>query len=341
MANNFIERLEKPEAGNKYYIRKANGGYSDAILGKPTDKDCNVLANCVGYAYGRFNEIGEWGECKYLAPVNAEDFMQYKGPCETGMTPRIGACMVWSRGKLGNPADGVGHLAMVERVISDSEVVTSESDYNGVVFTTNIRKKGDGNWGYGGEFQGFIYNPAPCCVEQEKLDYKVGDIVEVLGGYSYASSTAIISANSNTKGKAKVTIVAEGTPHPYHLVGEAGGSNVWGWVDVKDIKSYEKPVDVNANIRAFEMAALEDGFIIPWLGTPDVMSASCLVQQWPDGKNRYPSLTKLAQKLLKIPETGICDAFMTVKIREYQKSVGLSPDGGIGRLTWEKLLGIS
>ena len=54
----FKMRTSKPEAGNKYYITKANGGYSDAIKGSPTDKDCDVLSNCVGYAYGRFNEIG-------------------------------------------------------------------------------------------------------------------------------------------------------------------------------------------------------------------------------------------------------------------------------------------
>ena len=34
----FTPRLTKPEAGNKYYIRKANGGWSNAILGSPTDK---------------------------------------------------------------------------------------------------------------------------------------------------------------------------------------------------------------------------------------------------------------------------------------------------------------
>lgn len=38
----------------------------------------NILTGqCVGYAYGRFNEIGNWGYCKYLSPVNAERFMEY------------------------------------------------------------------------------------------------------------------------------------------------------------------------------------------------------------------------------------------------------------------------
>ena len=38
----FKMRTSKPKAGNKYYITKANGGYSDAIKGSPTDKDCDV-----------------------------------------------------------------------------------------------------------------------------------------------------------------------------------------------------------------------------------------------------------------------------------------------------------
>lgn len=57
----FTMRTTKPGAGNKYYIRKASGGYSDAVKGSPVDAQCDVLANCVGYAVGRFNEIGGWG----------------------------------------------------------------------------------------------------------------------------------------------------------------------------------------------------------------------------------------------------------------------------------------
>ena len=67
-------RTTKPEAGNKFYITKSRGGYSDCIQGKPTD-NCNVLANCVGYACGRFNEI--IGNMKYPAfNCNAENFIE-------------------------------------------------------------------------------------------------------------------------------------------------------------------------------------------------------------------------------------------------------------------------
>lgn len=160
----FTPRLTRPKSGNKYYIRKANGGYSNAVQGKPTDSQCDVLSNCVGYAYGRFNEIGGYGYCKYLAPVNAENFIQYKGSCEVGQKPKVGACMVWQKGSTLKGSDGAGHVAIVEKVISDTEVVTSESGWNSSKpFWTQTRKKGtNGRWGAGSAytFLGFIYNPA-------------------------------------------------------------------------------------------------------------------------------------------------------------------------------------
>ena len=40
----------------------------------------------MGYAIGRFNEIGGWGSCKYLRSVNAENFIQYiDAVLETGL----------------------------------------------------------------------------------------------------------------------------------------------------------------------------------------------------------------------------------------------------------------
>lgn len=160
----FTMRTSKPKKGNKYYIRKVNGGYSNAIKGKPTDSECDVLSNCVGYAYGRFNEIGGYGYCKYLAPVNAENFMDYKGSCKVGQKPKVGACMVWQKGATLSNSDGAGHVAIVEKVISDTEVYTSESGYNASKpFWNSTRKKGsDGRWGASSsyKFLGFIYNPA-------------------------------------------------------------------------------------------------------------------------------------------------------------------------------------
>ena len=132
-------------------------------MGKPTDKNCDVLSNCVGYAYGRFNEIGGYGRMKYLRPVNAENFIQNAGGLTVEQTPSLGACMVWRKGATLGGGDGVGHVAIVEKIESPTRIVTSESGYNcATPFWTKTRDKGDGNWGAGAgyTFLGFIRNPA-------------------------------------------------------------------------------------------------------------------------------------------------------------------------------------
>lgn len=197
----FKMRTTKPEAGNKYYITKANGGYSNAVKGNSTyrDKDCDVLPNCVGYAYGRFNEIGGYGYCKYLKPVNAEKFIQYKdSELKVGQTPKVGACMVWRRGSVSSGSDGAGHVAIVEKVVSNTEVYTSESGWDAKKpFWNQTRKKGDGNWGQNSsyKFLGFIYNPA---VEDS------GKVVANTNSTSSTTSTANNKKNDTAKSNVKI-----------------------------------------------------------------------------------------------------------------------------------------
>lgn len=175
----FKPRLQKPEKGNPYYNTAANGGYSTAILGKPTDADCNTLANCVGYAAGRFNEIIGKGKFVYFQyPPNAEDFlaMAKKQGLKTGNEPKLGAIIVWAKGNAGNSADGAGHVAVVEHIAADGSITTSESGYGSKQpFWTSHRYKGaNGNWGAGKEykFTGFIYQPES---EAPKEIIKKGD----------------------------------------------------------------------------------------------------------------------------------------------------------------------
>lgn len=158
----FKPRLTRPEPGNKYYIRKATGGLNPAIKGYPTDAQNNVLHNCVGYAVGRFAEIGG----PWLTPVNAELFIQYaqKDGLTICQTPSLGACMVWQGGPTQNAGDGAGHVAIVEQINADGSIVTSESGYGASKpFWTTKRVKGSGNWGEKPSryrFLGFIKNPA-------------------------------------------------------------------------------------------------------------------------------------------------------------------------------------
>lgn len=240
----FKPRTTKPEAGNKYYITKAKGGYSGAIKGKPTDPDCDVLSNCVGYAYGRFNEIGSYGYCKYLAPVNAENFIQYAGGLEVGQTPKLGACMVWKKGATLSNSDGAGHVAIVEKIISSTQIVTSESGWNSSAFWTKTRNKGNGNWGAGSgyTFLGFIYNPAPCCKGTSNTTTKtesngaysltqfVKDVQKACGaaadgiaGPETISKTPTLSAKKNARHAAVKAVQKRLLALGYAEVGKADG----------------------------------------------------------------------------------------------------------------------
>ena len=161
----FKPRLTKPESGNKYYNTIANGGYSGAIVGNPKDAGCNVLANCVGYAAGRFNEIiGSQGFTYFKYPPNAEDFYDtaIQQGLKVGTEPKLGAIIVWAKGKTWTSSDGAGHVAVVEQIQADGSIITSESGYGcASPFWTSHRYKGNGNWGAGTEYRflGFVYQP--------------------------------------------------------------------------------------------------------------------------------------------------------------------------------------
>ena len=156
-------RTTKPTSGNKFFITKSKGGYSTCIQGSPTDSQCNVLSNCVGYACGRFNEI--IGAMKYPSlNCNAENFIERAKKTyglEISSVPTLGGIMVWQKGTLsGN--DGAGHVAVVEKIIDSNTIYTSESGYGGSAFWNSTRRNTNGRWGLGSAytFRGCIVNPA-------------------------------------------------------------------------------------------------------------------------------------------------------------------------------------
>lgn len=156
-------RTSKPGAGNKFFITTGAGGYSRCIVGKPTDSQCNVLSNCVGYACGRFNEI--IGSMKYpYLNCNAENFIERAKSAGLQVVnyPTLGGIMVWQKGNTLSGNDGAGHVAVVERIDSANQIYTSESGYGGSAFWNSIRKNTNGRWGMGSgySFRGCIVNPA-------------------------------------------------------------------------------------------------------------------------------------------------------------------------------------
>lgn len=159
----FAMRTNKPGASNKFYIRKSSGGYSSCIKGNPTDSNCDVLANCVGYACGRFNEI--IGTMKYPnLNCNAENFIERAKNTyglEISSVPTLGGIMVWQKGDTLSGGDGAGHVAIVEKIIDSNTIYTSESGYGSSAFWNSTRKNTNGRWGLGAgyKFRGCIVNP--------------------------------------------------------------------------------------------------------------------------------------------------------------------------------------
>lgn len=153
------------DANIAVFNNSKNGGVSKCITGSPTDSICNVLSNCVGWASGRFNQIynilnNTPGQMKYPFACNAGNFIEKAKEfgLSYGSEPQVGAIMCWSKD------GGAGHVAVVEKVLSSTKVVTSESGWKcNTKFWNKTREKGNnGNWGSGSayHFRGFIYNPA-------------------------------------------------------------------------------------------------------------------------------------------------------------------------------------
>ena len=70
--------------------------------------------------------------------------------------------MVWQKGSTLSGNDGVGHVAVVERIDNDNQIYTSESAYGGRAFYNATRKNTNGRWGAGSayRFRGCIINPS-------------------------------------------------------------------------------------------------------------------------------------------------------------------------------------
>ena len=68
--------------------------------------------------------------------------------------------------------------------------------------------------------------------EKEENEYQIGNIVQFQGGYHYVSSNAAKPVGAKcVAGSAKITLIAKGAKHPYHLIHTDSSTRVYGWVD--------------------------------------------------------------------------------------------------------------
>ena len=250
-ATGFTMRTTRP-ANNKNFITRGSGGWNTCIKGSPRYQYADALANCVGYASGRFNEIiniaRETSGCTYTTlncnAVNFKERAEAAG-LQTGSTPRRGAIMCW--GKEGD----AGHVAIVERVNNNNSVYTSESGWgSSSIFWNSTRTNNNGRWGCGAGyyFRCFIYlpddvqkaidaeepKPTPTPAPTPSDKFNIGDKV-VINGALYVSSTASSPAGSVSNKVTNITRKAPGTAHPYNTTGDLG------WMDESSISAYSEP----------------------------------------------------------------------------------------------------
>lgn len=219
-------RKTRPTSGNKYFITKGAGGYSTCIVGKPTDRQCNVLSNCVGYACGAFNEELNLGYEKYHLNCNAENFIERA--IASGLSvikkPCVGSIICWEgKGSL------AGHVAIVIEVVNNNCIKTAESGYGSSnPFWITTRYNNNGRWGLNENYKlrGFIVNPnypynplKPTPTPSSK--FNIGDEV-ILNGPIYVSSNATTPANTIKNKKTKITRKNQGSAHPYNTTGDLG-----------------------------------------------------------------------------------------------------------------------
>lgn len=255
-AGEFFIRNSKP-SGNKNFITTGSGGWNTCIKGYPNDPNANVLANCVGYASGRFNEIinearGTTG-CTYKTlNCNAENFIERAKAAglKTGSTPRVGAIGCAMKGSTLNGGDGAGHVWIVEKVNSASSTYTSESGYGSTAFWNQTRNNSNGRWGLsaGYTFRAYIYlpddvqkvvdgkvnPPAPAPTPGPSSKFNIGDKV-VINGPLYVNSNAASPSGSVSNKVTEITRKAVGAAHPYNTSGDLG------WMDESSISAYVAP----------------------------------------------------------------------------------------------------
>lgn len=220
----FNKRTTAPAKDNKYY-------YKDNIF-----YQCGYgMPNCTCYAWGRWYEL--LGTKPKLCTSNAENWYNYKDGYTRGKTPKLGAIIVWAKGKVSNASDGAGHVAVVEEIHSDGSITTSNSAWGGTNFYTKKISNGYALSGF--TFLGFIY---PSINFEE--DKPVEPSAET---YSLVCDVKVYSNAANAKNKqSSVATYSKGSYYIYkkydgmiNITKKKGSAG--GWINPSDNNGSSTP----------------------------------------------------------------------------------------------------
>lgn len=150
----FNSRTSAPSTTNKFYLKAGKGGYNRAMEINKTTHSC--LPNCCGLVHGRWLESqNQTNYSKYdnLCIGNAKSYYGKKDGYKRGQSPKLGAIICWYSTQSG------GHVAVVEEIKPNGDIVTSNSAYGGTRFYMKTLSPPTYYMGSAYTFQGFIYAP--------------------------------------------------------------------------------------------------------------------------------------------------------------------------------------
>ena len=222
----FTARTSAPSTSDKHWIHTSNGGLNECI--KITGNSC--IPNCVGYAWGRFYEI--IGKRPNLSRANAENWYGFTSDgYKRSKTPVLGAVICWAKGKVGVGSDGAGHVAIVEEIKANGDIITSNSGYKTKRFWMQTFTKASGYAMKGYIFQGFICPPvafdqgetSPTTSSNDFVPYRV----KVTG------NPLNIRSEPSTAGGSKTVVGSIRDNGVYTIVEEASGKGASKWGKLK------------------------------------------------------------------------------------------------------------
>ncbi|MBO5210459.1 MAG: peptidoglycan DD-metalloendopeptidase family protein [Clostridia bacterium] len=228
------------------------------------------------------------------------------------VTSPFGMRTIWGKKQMHNGIDLVGEGATLDYIIAFADGVVKISKYSLTAGEYVSLYHGNGN------YTRYLH------MKKGSRTVKAGDKVlkgQVLGymGATGNVTGAHLHFDVNVNGKYV-------DPAPY----------------LEGVKEFENTPN---KVKDWQLAAIADGFKFPKYGADGKWGAECeSVAKKAVCKKRvtykYKSLTKIVQRAVGVTVDGKFGKNTRTAVINWQKLVGLTPDGCVGPESWKKLLGV-
>lgn len=256
---------------------------------KYTDAWCSTFASAVAIACGLTDIIPtECGCEKHIALFKALGAWVE----DDSYTPGLGDYIFydWQDNGIGDNTGAADHVGIVTAV-SGSKITITEGNMSNAVGHRTLQVNGRYIRGYGTPkygakaasigADGVVTTPTPENGAQATTGgtaglLAVGTEVDFTGTRHYTSSYGTATGKNCKSGKAKITAVAPGKPHPYHCVALSGkGSTVYGWVDAADVSAVKaEPIQKGDKVRVLKANTYTGGTFKVYYDTYDVIQVN-------------------------------------------------------------------